>query len=48
MIVEFGLASMRPYIEEVLELNDKDNDIFMKLFFEARELGLQKVLKKIK
>jgi AcrR family transcriptional regulator len=48
MIVEFGLASMRPYIEEVLKLNDKDNDIFMKLFFEARELGLKKVLKEIK
>ena len=48
MIIEFGLSSMRPYIEEVLELNDKDNDIFMKLFFEARELGLKKVLKKIK
>jgi AcrR family transcriptional regulator len=48
MIVEFGLSSMRPYIEEVLELNDKDNDIFMNLFFEARELGLKKVLKKIK
>ena len=48
MIVEFGLSSMRPYIEEILELNDKDNDIFMKLFFEARELGLKKVLKEIK
>jgi AcrR family transcriptional regulator len=48
MIIEFGLSSMRPYIEEVLELNDKDNDIFMNLFFEARELGLKKVLKKIK
>lgn len=45
MIIEFGLSSMKPYIEEVLELSDKDNEIFMKLFFEARELGLQKVLK---
>ena len=45
MIVEFGLAAMKPYIKEVLELNDKDHDVFMKLFFEARELGLEKVLK---
>ena len=45
MIIEFGLSAMKPYIEEVLELSDKDNEIFMKLFFEARELGLQKVLK---
>jgi|TARA_B100001094_G_scaffold229617_1_gene224236 AcrR family transcriptional regulator len=46
MALEFGLASMKDYIKEVLKISDKDLPIFMNLFYEARELGLKKVLKK--
>jgi AcrR family transcriptional regulator len=46
MALEFGLASMKEYIKEVLKISDKDLPIFMNLFYEARELGLKKVLKK--
>ena len=44
MVVEFGLASMRPYIMEVLDINEKEMKKFMDLFFKARELGLNEVL----
>ena len=46
MALEFGYASMKDYIKEVLKISDKDLPIFMNLFYEARELGLKKVLKK--
>ena len=44
MVVEFGLASMKPYIIEVLDINEKEMKKFMDLFFKARELGLNEVL----
>ena len=46
MVVEFGLAAMEQYIDEVLEMNSNDKRIFMNYFFEARKLGLDKVLNK--
>ena len=45
MVLEFGLAAMKPYICEILKLSQKDMSEFMKLFFEARELGIKKHLK---
>ena len=44
--LEFGYASMKDYIKEVLKISDKDLPVFMNLFYEARELGLKKILKK--
>ena len=44
MVVEFGLASMKPYIVEVLDINEKEINTFMDLFFKARRLGLDEVL----
>ena len=44
MVVEFGLASMKPYIMEVLDINDKEMKKFMDFFFKARESGLNEVL----
>ena len=46
MALEFGFASMKYYIKEVLKISEKDLPVFMNLFYEARELGLKKVLKK--
>ena len=46
MALEFGFASMKDYIKEVLKISDKDLPVFMNLFYEARELGLKKILKK--
>ena len=46
MVVEFGLAAMEQYIDEVLEMNASDKRVFMNYFFEARKLGLDKVLDK--
>ena len=46
MALEFGFASMKDYIKEVLKISEKDLPVFMNLFYEARELGLKKVLKK--
>jgi len=46
MALEFGYASMKDYIKEVLKISDKDLTVFMNLFYEARELGLKKILKK--
>ena len=46
MALEFGYASMKDYIKEVLKISEKDLPVFMNLFYEARELGLKKVLKK--
>ena len=46
MALEFGYASMKDYIKEVLKISDKDLSVFMNLFYEARELGLKKILKK--
>ena len=45
MVLEFGLAAMKPYISEILKLSQNDMSEFMKLFFEARELGIKKHLK---
>ena len=45
MVLEFGLAAMKPYISEILKLSQKDTSEFMKLFFEARELGIKKHIK---
>ena len=44
MVVEFGLASMKPYIIEVLDINEKEINTFMDLFLKARQLGLDEVL----
>jgi AcrR family transcriptional regulator len=44
MVVEFGLASMKPYIMEVLDINEKEMKKFMEFFFKARESGLNEVL----
>ena len=46
MALEFGYASMKDYIKEVLKISDKDRPVFMNLFYEARELGLKKILQK--
>jgi AcrR family transcriptional regulator len=46
MALEFGYASMKDYIKEVLKISDKELPVFMNLFYEARELGLKKILKK--
>ena len=46
MVVEFGLASMEKYIDEVLEMSTNDKKVFMEFFFEAREFGLKKIIKK--
>ena len=44
MVVEFGLAAMKPYIQEVLDISNTEMSDFYKIFFEARELGLNKFL----
>jgi len=44
MVVEFGLAAMKPYITEVLDINEKEMSKFMDLFFKARDMGLNEVL----
>ena len=44
MVVEFGLASMKPYIMEVLDISEEEMKKFMDLFFKARDLGLNEVL----
>jgi len=44
MVVEFGYASMKPYIMEVLDINEKEMKKFMDFFFKARESGLNEVL----
>ena len=44
MVLEFGLASMKPYIMEVLDINEEEMKKFMDLFFKARDLGLNEVL----
>ena len=45
MCLEFGLAAMETYIEEVLEMSMSDKKVFMDYFFEARQLGISKLLK---
>ena len=44
MVVEFGLAAMKPYIQEVLDISNTEMNDFYQIFFEARELGLNKFL----
>jgi len=44
MVVEFGFASMKLYIMEVLDINEQEMKKFMDLFFKARQLGLDEVL----
>lgn len=44
MVVEFGLAAMKPYIMEVLDIDEKEMKKFMDFFFKARESGLSEVL----
>ena len=44
MVLEFGLASMKPYIMEVLDISEEEMKKFMDLFFKARDLGLNEVL----
>ena len=44
MVVEFGFASMKLYIMEVLDINEQEMKKFMDLFFQARQLGLDEVL----
>ena len=45
MCLEFGLAAMETYIEEVLEMSMSDKKVFMDYFFEARQFGISKLLK---
>ena len=40
MVLEFGLSSMKPYIQEVLEISEGEMQEFYKLFFKARVLGV--------
>ena len=44
MVVEFGLASMKPYIMEFLDINEKEMKKFMDFFFKARQSGLNEVV----
>jgi AcrR family transcriptional regulator len=44
MVVEFGYASMKPYIMEVLDINENEMKKFMDFFFKARESGLNEIL----
>ena len=44
MVVEFGFVSMKPYIMEVLDIDEKEMKKFMDFFFKARESGLNEVL----
>ena len=44
MVLEFGLAAMKPYIQEVLDISNAEMNDFYQIFFEARELGLNKFL----
>jgi AcrR family transcriptional regulator len=44
MVVEFGFAAMKPYIMEVLDIDEKEMKKFMDFFFKARESGLNEVL----
>ena len=44
MVVEFGLVAMKPYIQEVLDISNAEMNDFYQIFFEARELGLNKFL----
>ena len=48
MVVEFGLAAMKPYIQEVLKISDQEMGDFYKIFYKARSLGIDEVTKDIK
>ena len=43
LVIEFGLAAMEDYIEDLLDMDEDDKKIFMKLFVEARQIGLNKI-----
>ena len=45
MVLEFGLSSMKPYIQEVLEISEGEMQEFYKLFFKARVLGVNSLTK---
>ncbi len=45
MVIEFGLASMKPYILEVLDIGDEEMEMFMDLFFKVRSLGIEDIIK---
>lgn len=43
LVIEFGLAAMEDYIEDLLDMDEDDKKMFMKLFIEARQIGLNKI-----
>ena len=48
MVMEFGWAAIKPsYIKQSLKVSDKEMKVFMKLFIEGRNLGLNQAKEKI-
>ena len=45
MVMEFGWATSKAYIKETLNISDKEMKVFMKLFIEGRNLGLNQLKK---
>ena len=43
LVIEFGLAAMKDYIEDLLDMDEDDKKMFIKLFIEARQIGLNKI-----
>ena len=43
LVIEFGFAAMEDYIEDLLDMDEDDKKMFMKLFVEARQIGLNKI-----
>jgi AcrR family transcriptional regulator len=46
MVMEFGWAASKSYIKQSLKVSDKEMKVFMKLFVEGRNLGLNQLKKK--
>tara|TARA_B110001450_G_scaffold143802_1_gene134544 strand:+ start:1217 stop:1855 length:639 start_codon:yes stop_codon:yes gene_type:complete len=45
MVMEFGWAASKSYIKQSLKVSDKEMKVFMKLFIEGRNLGLNQLKK---
>jgi len=43
LVIEFGLAAMKDYIEDLLDMDEDDKKMFIKLYIEARQIGLNKI-----
>ena len=43
--MEFGWAASKSYIKQSLKVSDKEMKVFMKLFIEGRNLGLNQLKK---